>query len=109
MTSQIKIIHFEANSQNLESWVAMINDDVVGHIFMLVEKDNRLKFMDAWVKSDHRRTGIYRKLWETRWEYVKTRYQGWTAYAWCKEKSLPLLLEKGFEEIESSTLVEKQI
>lgn len=106
----MKIIHFEANAQSLESWVAMNdNDEVVGHIFMLIEKDKRIKFMDAWVKTEYRRKGIYRKLWEERWEYVNKNFKGFTAYAWCKENSLPLLTEKEFDIIENSTLVEKEI
>jgi hypothetical protein len=105
-----KIIHFEANAQNLESWVAMNNkDEVIGHIFMLIEKDNRIKFMDAWVRSDYRRQGVYRKLWDRRWKYVNEKFKGYIVYAWCKDVTLSLLLEKGFEEIECSTLVEKQI
>ena len=48
-------------------------------------------------------------LWDTRWEYVKTRYSGFTVYAWCKPGSLPLLIEKGFNVGETCTYVEKII
>ena len=34
---------------------------------------------------------------------------GYTVYAWCKPASLPLLLEKGFDEGETCTYVEKVI
>jgi predicted GNAT family acetyltransferase len=84
-------------------------EEAIGHIFMTLEKNNRIKFLDAWVDESHRRKGIYRKLWETRWEYVNENYKGWTIYAWCKDSSLPLLLEKGFNAGEVVTYVEKII
>jgi hypothetical protein len=65
--------------------------------------------MDAWVDEAHRRKGIYRMLWETRWEYVNENYKGWTIFAWCKDSSLPLLIEKGFTTGEVVTYVEKII
>jgi hypothetical protein len=48
-------------------------------------------------------------LWDTRWDYVSEKYQGYLVYAWCKENSLPLLKEKGFETGEICTYVEKII
>ena len=65
--------------------------------------------MDAWVHEDYRRKGIFRVLWDTRWEYVKKYYKGYKAYAWCKPMSLPLLLEKGFIEGDNCVYVEKII
>jgi GNAT superfamily N-acetyltransferase len=107
ITEEIKIVHLKANAQKVESWIAMLNGDIVGHIYMNREDDKRIKFLDAWVHADHRRKGIFRQLWETRWEYVQNKYKGWTVYAWCKDSSLPLLLEKGFEAGEQVTYVEK--
>ena len=105
----IKIVHLKSNAQQLETWIAMIDGDVVGHIYMLREEGNKIKFLDAWVHEDHRLNGIFRKLWDTRWDYVKKKYQGYTVYAWCKPTSLPLLLEKGFDAGETCTYVEKII
>ena len=64
--------------------------------------------MDAWVHKDYRRQGIYRRLWDTRWEYVVKNYKGYKIYAWCKPMSLPLLIEKGFKEGDTITYVEKK-
>lgn len=105
----VKIIHIKTNSQEIESWIAIINDEVVGHIFLKKEIDNKIKFLDAWVHPDWRRKGIYRRLWETRWDYVNKNYKGHLIYAWCKDSSLPLLLEKGFNSGEVVTYVEKKI
>jgi predicted GNAT family acetyltransferase len=109
MLDDIKIIHLKSNAQRLETWIAMLNGEVVGHIYMEREENARIKFLDAWVDESHRRKGIYRKLWETRWEYVNENYKGHTVYAWCKDSSLPLLLEKGFNTGEIVTYVEKTI
>jgi ribosomal protein S18 acetylase RimI-like enzyme len=108
IVEDIKIIHLKSNAQHLETWIAMINGEIVGHIYMDREED-RIKFLDAWVHEEHRRKGIFRMLWDARWEYVKKKYPGWIAYAWCKPASLPLLLEKGFDAGETCTYVEKTI
>lgn len=107
----LTITYIKTHGQTLEMWSAIDtkNNLSVGHICMNVEKDNRIKFLDAWVHDDYRRRGIYRKLWETRWEYVNKEYKGYTIYAWCKETSLPLLLEKEFTPGEIVTYVEKNI
>ena len=104
-----KITHVRTNTQDIESWIAIIDGDVVGHIYMRIERDNNIKFLDAWVHEDHRRKGIYRTLWDTRWSYVIENYKGYKVYAWCKNESLPLLREKGFNEGEICTYVEKNI
>jgi hypothetical protein len=111
MTENLTITHVRANAQNIEMWIATdkLNNISVGHIFLLIEKDNRLKFLDAWVHCDYRRIGIYRNLWDTRWEYVKENYKDYTVYAWCKDTSLPLLIEKEFLIGETVTYVEKKI
>jgi predicted GNAT family acetyltransferase len=110
MTSDdIKIVHLKSNAQRLETWIAMINGEIVGHIYMEREDDNKIKFLDAWVHEEHRRKGIYRTLWDTRWNYAQARYKGYKVYAWCKPASLPLLLEKGFDAGETCTYVEKII
>ena len=106
-TEDIKIVHLKSNAQRLETWIAMINGEIVGHIYMEREDDNKIKFLDAWVHEEHRRKGIYRTLWETRWNYAQARYKGYKVYAWCKPASLPLLLEKGFDAGETCTYVEK--
>ena len=76
---------------------------------MLIEANNRIKFLDAWVHDNYRRQGIFRKLWDTRWQYVQTNYEGYIAYAWCKPTSLPLLLEKGFSTGDSTIYVERTV
>ena len=109
MIEDIKVIHLKSNAQQLETWIAMLNGEIIGHIYMEREESNKIKFLDAWVHEEHRLKGVFRMLWDTRWEYVKTRYSGYTVYAWCKPGSLPLLIEKGFTEGDTSTYVEKTI
>lgn len=104
-----KIIHLKPNGQEIETWIATVEGEVVGHIYMKVEKEHKIKFLDAWVHPDFRRMGIYRNLWETRWTYVNQNYKGHKVYAWCKEESLPLLIEKGFDVGDICHYVEKII
>ena len=93
----------------LHAWIAHIDNLCVGHVHLQREANKRLKFLDSWVHEDYRRQGIYRKLWDTRWEYVNKNFKGYKAYAWCKPMSLPLLLEKDFKAEDSSVYVEKDI
>lgn len=104
-----KILHLKPNNQEVQTWLAIYNEEVIGHISMKEELDNKIKFLDTWVHPDWRRKGIYRRLWETRWDYVNNHYKGYVVYAWCKESSLPLLKEKEFEIGEICTYVEKKI
>ena len=93
----------------MHGWVAHKDEFCVGHIHMQLEANNRIKFLDAWVHEDHRRQGIFRKLWDVRWKYVNENYKGYTTYAWAKPMSLPLLLEKGFKAGDSSVYVEMDV
>ena len=106
----IRIIQIKTNAQNLYGWIALSSTDhPVGHIFMHVELENKIKFMDAWVHDDFRRQGIFSKLWDTRWDYVQDHFKGYTAYAWCLPMSIGLLRKKGFIEGETCIYVEKKV
>jgi GNAT superfamily N-acetyltransferase len=108
----IKIIHVlpsGTRQYNMHSWVAHLKNTCVGHIHMLIESEQKVKFLDAWVHENHRRKGIFRRLWDVRWKFVQENYKGFKAYAWAKPMSLPLLLEKGFKAGDSSVYVEKDI
>ncbi len=109
MIGDINIIHLKSNAQQLETWIAMLNGEIVGHIYMERVEYKKIKFLDAWVHEDYRRLGIFRSLWDARWVYVEKKYPGWIVYAWCLPTSLPLLLEKGFSAGETCTYVEKII
>ena len=52
------------------AWVAHIDNQSDGYIHFLLEPNNRIKFMDAWVHENHRRKSIFRQLWDVRWDYI---------------------------------------
>ena len=93
----------------MHGWVAHKNEFCVGHVHMQLEANKRIKFLDAWVHENHRGQGIFKKLWDTRWQYVNENFRGYTTYAWAKPMSLPLLLEKGFKAGDSSVYVEMNV
>jgi len=105
----LSILYVPSNARELLSWIALLNNECVGNIHLQIEPNNKVKFMDAWVHEDYRRQGIYRRLWDTRWEYVVENYKGYKVYAWCKPMSLPLLIEKGFDSGDTCVYVEKTI
>ena len=90
-------------------WVAIIDDKEVGWCNMSFLPQNTLKFEDAFVDPDYRGKGIYRKLWDTRWEYVTKNFKGMKVIAYCKPITVGFYEEKGFEEVHKITLVEKTI
>jgi GNAT superfamily N-acetyltransferase len=105
----ISILYSPSNTRELHSWIAILNNECVGNIHLQIEPNYKVKFLDAWVHKGYRRKGIYRRLWEVRWEYVQENLYGYTAYAWCKPMSLSLLIEKGFKGGETCIYVEKII
>ena len=112
MQSDIQNIHIPSSGTTQyvkHSWVAHINNKCVGHIHLQREADKKIKFLDAWVHINYRRQGIFRLLWDTRWEFVKINFKGYKAYAWAKPMSLPLLIEKDFEKGDTCVYVEKKI
>ena len=105
----ISILYVPSNARELHSWIAVLNDECVGNINLQIEPHNTIKFLDAWVEPKYRRQGIYRQLWDTRWDFVQQHYKGYLSYAWCKPKSLPLAIEKGFTEGDNCVYVSKVI
>jgi len=59
------ITHIKPNAQEVESWIAISKGEAIGHIYMRIENEMKIKFLDAWVHPEWRRKGVYRKLWET--------------------------------------------
>ena len=112
MPDTLQVLHIlpsGTRQYNMHGWVGHIENVCVGHVHMLIEANNRIKFLDAWVHDEYRRRGIFRTLWDTRWQYVQSNYPDYTVYAWCKPMSLPLLLDKGFTTGDSSIYVEKRV
>ena len=105
----IQIIHIPSNARDFHSWAAMLNYNCIGNVHLQIEPNKKLKLLDAWVQPEHRRKGIYRLLWNTRWDFIQQKYKGYLSYAWCKPKSLPLAIEKGFTKGDKCIYVEKEI
>lgn len=90
-------------------WVAIIDSKEVGWINMSFLPNNVLKFEDAFILPDYRGRGIYRKLWDTRWDYVSVTCKGMKVISYCKPSTLSFYLDKGFTAKETITLVETKI
>lgn len=90
-------------------WVAIEDSKEVGWINMSFLPNNVLKFEDAFILSEYRGKGVYRKLWDTRWNYVLTYCKGMKIISYCKPTTIDFYKNKGFEEVHTINLVEKQI
>jgi len=110
MEDNYRVIKIKTNSQNLYGWIALTNDDhPIGHVFMQVELNDKIKFMDAWVHEDYRRQGIFTALWDARWKFAKKVFPGSIAFAWCLPTSVNLYKKKGFTEGDPAIYMEKII
>ena len=90
-------------------WVAIIDNKEVGWCNMSFLPNNILKFEDAFVLPTFRGRGIYRKLWDTRWNYVSTACKGMQVISYCKPSTQEFYKKRGFKEKYTVTLMEKQI
>ena len=112
MLEDIQIIYIPSSGTTQyvkHAWIAHLNNICIGHIHLIREANKKIKFLDAWVHENYRRQGIFRKLWEIRWKFVNKNFKGYTIYAWAKPMSLPLLIEKGFNQGDTCIYVEKQL
>jgi len=90
-------------------WIAIVDNKEVGWINMSFLPNNTLKFEDAFVHLDYRGRGIYRQLWNRRWNYVNSFCKGMKIIAYCKPTTLDFYIQQGFKELHTISLVEKQI
>ena len=105
----IQIIYIPSNARDFHSWAAILSNKCIGNVHLQIEPNKKIKLLDAWVQPKYRRQGVYRQLWDTRWNFLQQNYKGYLSYAWCKSKSLPLAIEKGFNEGDNCVYVEKKI
>ena len=90
-------------------WIALQDGKEVGWCNMSFLPNNTIKFEDAFVHQDYRGQGIYRSLWETRWNYIASHCQGMRIIAYCKPVTVQFYQDKGFVEVEKITLVERSV
>jgi predicted GNAT family acetyltransferase len=94
---------------NTFGWVAIVDDIEVGWVNMTLLPRKVIKFEDAYVLAQHREKGLYKKLWETRWDYINIHYIGYKVVAYCKESTVDYYRKKGFEIKSITSLVEIQL
>ena len=90
-------------------WVAICNNKEVGWCNMSFLPDNVLKLEDAFVHVNYRGKGIYKKLWNTRMDYINDHYGNYKLMAYCKPTTLEFYKKRGFDVKETITLMEKYI
>ena len=93
----------------LELDIGMLKAPVTWSVDCWVTCLDTIKFEDAYVHPKYRGQGIYRQLWERRWDYVTSHCKGMRVVAYCKPKSINLYMEKNFEVVEEVILVKKII
>ena len=100
------------HSRDFLGWVAMTeHDQAVGWVNLTFQKDNVIKFQDAFVSPEFRGRGIYKMLWDTRMNWVMEHYanKGYTIESWCKEMSINQFVKQDFSIGETATRVHKTI
>ena len=100
------------HSRDFLGWVAMTEDDqAVGWVNLTFQKDNVIKFQDAFVSPEFRGRGIYKLLWDSRMQWVNDNYsgKGYIVESWCKQTSIGQFINQDFTVGETATRVFKEI
>ena len=90
-------------------WVAMLNNKEIGWVTMSFLSNNEILFENAYVDEQYRRKGVYRKLWNARWEHVKENYKGYTIRTYCRDTTVDMYRKNGFKFINPIYLMEYKI
>ena len=98
-----------ANKQSSCGWVALLNEKEIGWVTMSFLSKKEILFENAYVNPKYRRKGVYTKLWETRWEYVKRYFKGYTVRTYCRDTTVDIYRKNGFEFINPIFLMEHKI
>ncbi|MGE6754188.1 GNAT family N-acetyltransferase [Rossellomorea sp. NPDC071047] len=80
---------------------AIVDGEMAGFVSCYIrEKHGKAVFKSDYVRGEYRRRGIYRKLFETRLNYVK-KFNVRKIKASCTKMSLGCFLSYGFKKTES--------
>ena len=88
-------------------WVAIYNDKEIGWCNMTFLPNNVLKLEDAFIHPDFRGKGIYKQLWNKRYDYIQEHFSNYKLMAYCKPTTLDFYKKKNFIVKEVITLVER--
>ena len=85
-------------------WIALYNNQAIGWNSLLFLSDNTIKFANAYVEEKYRGNGIYKMLWDVRWEWCQENLKGYKVITYCLPTTHQFYKDKGWEEGHTSTL-----
>lgn len=86
-------------------WIALHDSKAIGWNSLIFESYDTIKFANAFVEEEYRGKGIFKKLWDVRWEYCQQHFKGWNVVSYCLPTTVDFYREKGWEEKATSTLM----
>ena len=90
-------------------WIALHDNKAIGWNSLLFLSHNTIKFANAFVEEEYRGKGIYKMLWDARWEWCQENLQGYDVITYCLPTTLNFYREKGWSEGHTSTLMSSKI
>lgn len=90
-------------------WIALHEGKAVGWNSLIFESYNTIKFANAFVEEGYRGNGIYKMLWDARWDYCVENFKGWDVVSYCLPSTVDFYKSKGWVEKATSTLMVSKI
>tara|TARA_B100000683_G_scaffold238980_1_gene245217 strand:- start:237 stop:575 length:339 start_codon:yes stop_codon:yes gene_type:complete len=85
-------------------WIALYHNEAIGWNSLLFLSDRTIKFANAYVKEEYRGHGVYRRLWNARWDWCEANLKGYKVITYCLPTTHQFYKDKGWEEGDTSTL-----
>ncbi len=85
-------------------WIALYDNKAIGWNSLIFLSDKTVKFANAFVEKKYRGKGIYKMLWNARWEWCEKNLKGYKVTSYCLPTTYDFYKEKGWEEGHTSTL-----
>ena len=92
-----------------ECGILLYDNKAIGWNSLLFLSHNTIKFANAFVEEKYRGKGIYKMLWDARWEWCQENLNGYDVITYCLPTTLNFYREKGWSEGHTSTLMSSKI
>ena len=85
-----------------------LSNEVVGRCSLKLRENKTIRYQDALVDEKHRGKGIYKNLFYARERYVRKKFKNYVIESYCKDSTINMFLENGFNIDSKLYLVKKK-
>ena len=107
MKTKINIVEID-KSIILFIAIDKLSNDVVGRCSLKMRENKTIRYQDALVDEKYRKKGIYKNLFYARERYVRKKFKNHVIESYCKDSTINMFLENGFNIDSKLYLVKKK-